>query len=213
MFIGGYLNNNFMINLFNTIEPLQNLLPKNGEAHYFGKIMTQKEADFYFDRLLQDINWQHDEVKIFGKQIFTKRKVAWCADGGVSYTYSNTTKLGSNYTPELLKLKALIETITQESYNSCLLNLYHNGDEGMGWHSDNEKSIVKNSAIASLSFGAERKFVLKHKETSATVSQVLPHGSLLLMKGETQDFWLHALNKTTKVKTPRINLTFRKMVV
>ena len=202
-----------MINLFNTSDSLQNLLPKNGEAIYFGKIMTQQEADFYLQGLLQDINWQHDEVKIFGKQIITKRKVAWYADGGVFYTYSNSTKTGLNWTNELLKLKTLIEEITKETYNSCLLNLYHNGDEGMGWHSDDEKSIVKDSAIASVSFGAERKFVLKHKKTSETVSQYLADGSLLLMKGETQSYWLHALAKTKKVKSPRINLTFRKMVI
>lgn len=201
-----------MIDLFTKQNSLQNLVPKNGEVLYYGKIMNQPEADFYFQSLLQDIPWQNDEIKIFGKQIITKRKVAWYADGGVSYTYSNATKAGLVWTDELLKLKVLVEDISKESYNSCLLNLYHDGEEGMGWHSDNEKSIVKNSAIASLSFGAERKFVLKHKETAESVSQVLPCGSLLLMKGETQTYWLHALTKTKTVKSARINLTFRKMV-
>ena len=202
-----------MTDLFDSPIYLQNLLPKNGEVIYYGKIMNQQEADFCFLGLMRDIEWKNDEVKIFGKQIITKRKVAWYADGGVSYTYSNTTKSGLNWTKELLKLKTLVEEITKESYNSCLLNLYHDGDEGMGWHSDDEKSIVKHSAIASVSFGAERKFVLKHKGTAETVSQYLVDGSLLLMKGETQTYWLHALTKTKKVKSPRINLTFRKMVV
>ena len=202
-----------MTDLFDSPIYLQNLLPKNGEVIYYGKIMTQQEADFCFLGLMHDIEWKNDEVKIFGKQIITKRKVAWYADGGVSYTYSNTTKAGLNWTKELLKLKILVEEITKESYNSCLLNLYHDGDEGMGWHSDDEKSIVKHSAIASVSFGAERKFVLKHKVTAETVSQYLADGSLLLMKGETQTYWLHALTKTKKVNSPRINLTFRKMVV
>ncbi len=194
-------------------DTLKNLLPKNGEIFYYGQILKQQQADFKLQSLMLDIAWQNDEVKIFGKHIITKRKVAWYADSGVSYTYSNTTKAGLVWTDELLNLKALVEEITKESYNSCLLNLYHNGDEGMGWHSDNEKSIVRNSAIASLSFGAERKFVLKHKESSESVSQVLTHGSLLVMKGETQNYWLHALTKTKTVKLPRINLTFRKMVV
>ena len=202
-----------MTDLFDSPIYLQNLLPKNGEVIYYGKIMDQQQADFCFLGLIRDIEWKNDEVKIFGKQIITKRKVAWYADGGVSYTYSNTTKAGLNWTKELLKLKTLVEEITKESYNSCLLNLYHDGDEGMGWHSDDEKSIVKHSAIASVSFGAERKFVLKHKVTAEKVSQNLADGSLLLMKGETQTYWLHALTKTKKVKTPRINLTFRKMVV
>jgi len=202
-----------MTDLSDTSIYLQNLLPKNGEVIYYGKIMNQQEAGFCFLGLMRDIKWKNDEVKIFGKQIITKRKVAWYADGGVSYTYSNTTKAGLNWTKELLKLKNLVEEITQETYNSCLLNLYHDGDEGMGWHSDDEKSIVKHSAIASVSFGAERKFVLKHKVTAETVSQYLTDGSLLLMKGETQTYWLHALTKTKKVDSPRINLTFRKMVV
>ena len=202
-----------MTDLFDSPIYLQNLLPKNGEVIYYGKIMDQQEAEILFLKLMLDIEWKNDEVKIFGKQIITKRKVAWYADGGVSYTYSNTTKAGLNWTKELLKLKTLVEEITKESYNSCLLNLYHDGDEAMGWHSDDEKSIVKDSAIASVSFGAERKFVLKHKSTSEIVSQYLADGSLLLMKGETQTYWLHALTKTKKVKTPRINLTFRKMVV
>lgn len=201
------------MNLFNLQDTTQNLLQINGEVFYFGKIMNQQTADLYFEKLIKHIKWKNDEVKIFGKHIITKRKVAWYADEGVSYTYSNTTKAGLCWIEELLKLKALVEAITKENYNSCLLNLYHDGEEGMGWHSDDEKSIVKHSAIASISFGAERKFVLKHKATSEMVSQMLGHGSLLVMKGETQVHWLHALTKTKKVKSPRINLTFRKMVV
>lgn len=199
-----------MVNLFETSD---NLLPKDGFTQYYGVVFGKAEADLYLENLLNEIEWKNDEIKIFGKQIITKRKVAWYADNGVSYTYSNATKEGLNWTENLLKLKNLVEEITNESYNSCLLNLYHDGDEGMGWHSDDEKSIVKNSAIASVSFGAERKFVLKHKETSESVHQILPHGSLLVMKGETQTYWLHALTKTKKVKSPRVNLTFRKMVI
>lgn len=198
-----------MANLF---EASDNLLPKDGVTQYFGLILSKADADLYLENLLSEIEWKNDEVKIFGKQIITKRKVAWYADSGVSYTYSNTTKVGLSWTANLLKLKNLVEEITKDTYNSCLLNLYHDGDEGMGWHSDDEKSIVKNSAIASISFGAERKFMLKHKQTSESVSQILPHGSLLVMKGETQTYWLHALTKTKKVRSPRVNLTFRKMV-
>jgi alkylated DNA repair dioxygenase AlkB len=111
-----------------------------------------------------------------------------------------------------MQLKALVEEQTGEQFNSCLLNLYHNGNEGMTWHSDGEKELKKNGAIASLSFGAERKFSFKHKVTKQTVSVMLEHGSLLVMKGTTQTFWLHRLPPTTKVNTPRVNLTFRYMV-
>jgi len=109
-------------------------------------------------------------------------------------------------------LKAIVEGLTDTIYNSCLLNLYHTGDEGMAWHSDDEKALGKDSTIASLSFGAERKFALKHRSTKYGTSVMLEHGSLLVMKGTTQSYWLHSLPKTKKVTTPRVNLTFRTMV-
>ena len=99
-----------------------------------------------------------------------------------------------------------------KKFNSCLLNLYHSGEEGMAWHSDGETDLMKNGAIASLSFGAQRKFVLKHKETHDKIEQLLAHGSLLVMKGVTQSYWLHSLPKTKKIHRPRINLTFRSIV-
>jgi alkylated DNA repair dioxygenase AlkB len=116
------------------------------------------------------------------------------------------------WTKELLELKKITEDITGTTFNSCLLNLYHTGEEGMAWHSDDEKSLGKDSAIASLSFGAERKFLLKHKQTKQSISILLESGSLLVMKGATQTNWLHSLPKTTKVTKPRVNLTFRTML-
>jgi alkylated DNA repair dioxygenase AlkB len=116
------------------------------------------------------------------------------------------------WTKELLELKTVIEKETGETFNSCLLNLYHNGDEGMAWHSDGEPELKKDGAIASLSFGAERKFVFKHKQTSHKVELILEHGSLLLMKGTTQTHWLHRLPPTKKVRTARVNLTFRTII-
>ena len=141
--------------------------------------------------------------------IITKRKVAWYGDKPFKYTYSKTTKSALPWTKELLELKEIIENQIGEKFNSCLLNLYHNGDEGMAWHSDGEKDLKKNGAVGSLSFGAERKFSFKHKKTKQTVSVYLEKGSLLVMKGTTQINWLHRLPPTKKVKNPRINLTFR----
>ena len=113
----------------------------------------------------------------------------------------------------MLRLKATVEAIAGASFNSCLINLYHHGEEGMSWHSDDEPSLVRGATIASVSLGAERKFAFKHKrEPGLTASIVLEHGSLLLMKGATQEHWLHALPKTKRVSAPRINLTFRSMV-
>jgi alkylated DNA repair dioxygenase AlkB len=189
-----------------------NLLHKDGTAHYYGKILPYREANRYFDLLLQNIQWKNDEANILGKHIITKRKVAWYGNSDYSYAYSNTTKQALAWTRELSVLKRLIEEITGESFNSCLLNLYHNGNEGLGWHSDDEKSIGKYTPIASLSFGAERKFSFKHKQTKQTVSLVLGHGSLLVMKGATQTNWLHSLPKSNRITQARINLTFRMMV-
>ena len=187
----------------------QNLLPTDGEVYYFGKIFSEEEAEQYFDKLLRSINWNHDEITIFGKKIITKRKVAWYGDSGLKYTYSKTTKIALPWTSELLEIKKTIEGKSGETFNSCLLNLYHSGEEGMGWHSDDEKDLKKHSAIASISFGAERKFVFKHKENKETVPLNLENGSILLMKGTTQSHWVHRLPLTKKVENPRINLTFR----
>ena len=191
----------------------QNLLPKNGIVHYYGKLFTSTAANKLYDQLLQNIEWKNDENYIYGKLIITKRKVAWYGDKAFEYTYAKTTKKALPWSPELLELKQMVEEKTGEHHNSCLLNLYHNGDEGMGWHSDAEKELKKEGAIASLSFGAERKFVFKHKEGNETISLLLEHGSLLLMKGSTQTHWLHRLPPTKLVNKPRINLTFRTVEI
>lgn len=198
--------------LFKTDNAL-NLLPHDGVVNYYGKIMDTNRADNYLTTLLNTIQWKNDEAIIFGRHIITKRKVAWYGNDGYSYTYSNTTKQALSWTKELLELKALTEQLTGENFNSCLLNLYHNGDEGMAWHRDDEKALGKNTSIASLSFGAERKFALKHRVSKEPVALLLEHGSLLVMKGATQSNWLHSLPKSKKIITPRVNLTFRTMVV
>ena len=196
-------------NLFNEDRINNNLLHKDGTVNYYGKILSSEEANQYFGLLMQKILWENDEVIIFGKHIVTKRKTAWYGDSDYLYTYSNKTKQALAWTKVLSDLKQMVEEIAGSKFNSCLLNLYHNGNEGMGWHSDDEKPLRKNNTIASLSFGTERKFSFKHKQTKQTVSVVLEHGSLLVMKGATQSNWLHSLPKSNKITQPRINLTFR----
>lgn len=193
------------------VEPL-NILPKDGWVNYHGEILHQDESDFYFNALLNEIDWRCDQAVIFGKYIETKRKVAWYADEPFSYTYSNITKHALSWTQNLHHLKDLVEQQTGETYNSCLLNLYHSGAEGMAWHSDGEKDLQENGAIASLSFGAIRKFAFKHKQSKEVISLLLKPGSLLVMKGITQKYWLHRLPPTKKVLEPRINLTFRTIL-
>lgn len=194
------------------IDKTKNWLPKDGTVNYYGKLLTKEKADLYLNKLLEDIEWKNDEAVLFGKKIITKRKVAWYGEKAYPYTYSNTTKYALPWTKELLELKALIEKETQEKFNSCLLNLYHNGEEGMAWHSDGESDLKKDGAIGSLSFGAERKFVFKHKKSKEKVELYLEHGSLLIMKGTTQKYWLHRLPPSKKITTPRVNLTFRTIV-
>ena len=194
--------------IFNTDSP-GNLLPKDGVVNYYGKLISEEKAQKYFDALRETIDWQHDELIMFGKKIVTKRKVGWYGDEPYKYTYSNASKVALPWTSELQELKAIVEKASDETYNSCLLNFYHDGSEGMGWHSDDEKELKPNGAIASLSLGAERKFVLKHKTSREKISLFLEDGSLLVMKDITQNHWQHSLPPTRRIRTPRINLTFR----
>jgi len=201
------------MDLFSTeININQNLLPYGGTVKYYGKLFSPMEANHYFDRLWATIDWKNDEAFIMGKHIITKRKVAWYGDKDYSYTYSGASKTALAWTPELLELKKIAEEKTGTAFNSCLLNLYHNGDEGMAYHSDDEKTLAKDSAIASMSFGAERKFLFKHKQKKETIGIFLEHGSLLIMADDTQTNWMHRLPPTKKVSKPRINLTFRTML-
>lgn len=201
------------MDLFNPeFNAQSNLLPQDGTVIYYGRILDLSKANWFLDKLLESIEWKNDQAIIFGQLITTKRKVAWYGDMNFKYHYSKITKEALPWTEELLILKQLVEEKTAETYNSCLLNLYHDGSEGMAWHSDAEKDLKKNGAIASLSFGAQRKFAFKHKNTKETVSLQLEHGSLLVMKDETQTHWLHRLPPSKKINKPRINLTFRTIV-
>lgn len=191
---------------------IPNLLPYEGTVLYYGPIIPLETADKFYHALIQNIQWENDEAIIYGKKIITKRKVAWYADKPLPYTYSKVTKTAKPWIPILDELKTIVEKASGETYNSCLLNLYHDGNEGMAWHSDAEKDLKQNGAIGSLSFGAERKFSFKHKKTKETTSIVLEHGSLLVMRGTTQTNWLHRLPPTKKYFTPRVNLTFRTIV-
>jgi alkylated DNA repair dioxygenase AlkB len=201
------------VDLFDILESHpRRLINKDGVVDYYGTLMSLTESKAYFDSLFSTVDWKNDEAFIFGKHYVTKRKVAWYGDEAFEYTYSNKTKKALPWTSDLEKLKKMIERETDETFNSCLLNLYHDGNEGMAWHSDAEEDLKKNGAIASLSLGAERKFSFKHKCSKESISIVLENGSLLVMKGTTQSHWLHSLPPTKKVSTPRINLTFRTII-
>ena len=199
------------MDLFNTAA-VTNLLPFDGSADYYGKVLSDADARHYLDMMLHRVVWRNDEAVIFGRHLITKRNVAWYGDRSYSYAYSGKTRDALSWTQELLELKTLVERLCHRTFNSCLLNLYHTGDEGMAWHSDDEKTLEPDGAIASLSLGAERKFSFRHRKTRETLSIPLEPGSLLVMHGPTQTNWMHALPKTKKAMAPRVNLTFRTMI-
>jgi alkylated DNA repair dioxygenase AlkB len=187
-----------------------NILPQNGEAYFFGSVFDKAEAGTYFQKLYKETPWQHDEVKIYGKTIITARKMAWYGDK--PYVYAHKAHKPHPFSPLLSTLKVRAEELCKVKFNSCLLNLYENGAQGMSWHSDDEKEITPHSPIASLSFGVERRFDFRHKNTSETIKIMLENGSLLIMRGECQSYWKHQLPKMLRIKEPRINLTFRTML-
>ena len=186
---------------------MHNLLPYDGTIRYWGVVIN--DSKLTFQKLITEIDWKPDQANMFGKIIYTKREVAWHGDMPFRYRYSKINKFAQPWTPELLRLRNLVSQITGEYFNSCLLNLYHDGSEGMAWHSDAEKDLKKHGMIASVSLGAERKFSLKHKKTKKRIDVYLPTGSLLTMEKETQDHWLHRLPPSKKINDVRINLTFR----
>jgi alkylated DNA repair dioxygenase AlkB len=208
------LNSNEMMQmeLGNDTSTTQNLLPRDGNVRYYPNMFGHDVAERLFRGLMENIDWRHDEVVLFGKRIITRRMVAWYGDRDYAYTYSKTTKRALPWIPELLEIKSAIESTSGHTFNSCLLNLYHSGDEGMAWHSDDEKELLENGAIASVSLGSGRKFVFRHKTTKEQISVFLEHSSLLMMLDQTQKHWLHRLPTTKRVADPRINLTFRTIV-
>jgi len=202
---------NPLFDLLNTPEPIA-ILAKDGQAEYLNNFYALDECHDLFKNLLSSLPWESDQIIMFGKLVTTSRKVVWVADPECLYTYSGIQKIPQDWTNELLQIKHKLEQVTGHTYNSCLLNLYHNGNEGMGWHSDNEKELDSTTPIASVSLGARRKFAFRHKQDKTTTSVFLENGSLLMMHPPMQEHWQHSLLKTKIVTSPRINLTFRKIL-
>jgi len=182
----------------------------DSEIIYYPNFLNTTYASEVFKTLLKQTAWQQDDIKIFGKIYKQPRLTALYGDEGQSYSYSNITMYPEPMTPLLKEIKSKIELVTQTVFNTVLLNLYRDGNDSNGWHSDNEKELGKNPVIASVSLGAKRSFKLKHRgDKKLNYKIFLNHGSLLLMQGETQHHWLHELPKSKKITEPRINLTFR----
>lgn len=182
-----------------------------GELWLYPAFLTPAAADRAFTELQADIPWRQESITIFGKRYRQPRLIAWYGNTGKTYAYSGLVLDPRPWTPTLLRLKTQVEVLAGASFNSVLLNYYRDGQDSMGWHSDNEPELGINPVIASLSLGAKRRFCLRHRTRSdlARVDVWLSHGSLLIMAGAIQHHWRHAIPKTAKAIGPRINLTFR----
>jgi alkylated DNA repair dioxygenase AlkB len=190
-------------------EPIVFNLP-DAEIIYYPHFFDKKEADLIFEQLTNDISWQQDEIRVFGKIHPQPRLTALFGNEGKSYSYSNIKMQPNPWNSLLQKIKSQVESVSDTNFTSVLLNLYRDGKDSNGWHADNEKELGVNPIIASVSFGTERIFQLKHNSISGLKQNILlEHGSFLLMKGTTQHFWKHQIPKTSKPIGSRINLTFR----
>jgi len=190
----------------------KSILPHDGEAFLFSKSEPFSDQD-WFNRLHDTISWSSDTVIMFGIMRELRRKSAWYGDADAHYSYGGIKRTPMPSTPELLQIKQYCEAMAMTRFNSVLCNLDHDGNDGMGWHADNEKELGSEPIIVSVSFGAERPFAFKHRLTKQRIDIRLVHGSILIMQGRCQHAWLHSLPKTVKVSQPRINLTFRNIIM
>lgn len=195
--------------------PDENILPYNGQVNDLGLVIDYPSALYY--SLLTELPWQSDRVNLFGKTHVTTRQIVWMGDSNISYQYSGHTHQAIPWTDTVFHVKHHIEQQLSKiginaNFNSCLLNYYPSGEDGMGYHADDEKELGAQPIIAALSLGATRKFVFKHKKTQDKVELYLKSGQLIVMHGDTQTFWKHTITKTKTVSEGRINLTFRQML-
>lgn len=196
--------------------PTDNLLPYDGKVNDLGVVIDYPSPLYY--ALLTTLPWQPDIVTLFGKTHVTTRQIVWMGDSDASYQYSGHTRPAIAWTDSVFHVKhhieqQLLKIGIKADFNSCLLNYYPSGDDGMGYHADDEKELGHQPVIASLSLGATRKFVFKHKKTQDKVELYLESGQLIVMHGATQQYWKHSITKTKTVDEGRISLTFRQMAL
>ena len=190
-------------------EEGQTIKITNGEYFYIPGFFNRQTANQYLNAFVQNIDWRQEEMNMYGKTIKFPRLTSWYGDSDKPYKFSGITLNPHPWNKELLEIKSKIEPKCEVIFNSVLLNLYRDGNDSISWHTDAEKELGINPVIASVNFGAERKFQLKHRENGEKIELILHHGSLLVMKGEIQHHWLHQVPKTTAPLKERVNLTFR----
>jgi alkylated DNA repair dioxygenase AlkB len=199
------------LDLFGTNKPKDGepVVIPNGEYLYFPHFFDKGIADQYLQRFIDKIEWRQESMNMYGKQVLFPRLTSWYGDNDKPYSFSGITLNPHPWSEELLFIKSKIEPICETVFNSVLLNLYRDGNDSISWHTDAENELGRNPLIASVNFGAERKFQIKHNETGETHDIFLKHGSLLIMRGELQHFWKHQIPKQKTINKPRVNLTFR----
>lgn len=188
------------------------MLPFDGSAVVYRNFLEADRAEEVFRCLINETPWEQRDIVVFGKQHREPRLSAWHSEPHISYAYSGILRAPQPWTPLLNELRQACELLSGAVFNAVLVNLYRDGNDGVGWHADNEASNGREPTIASLSFGASRRFDFRHRQTKQTIRVQLDAGSLLVMSGLSQHFWTHQLPRTKRVKEPRINLTFRRVV-
>lgn len=185
---------------------------QDADLQYYSQFYTAGHATKLYHSLMNELSFNESQIQMFGKTVTIPRLQAWHGHAGLTYTYSSTTLVAEPWTTTLQSILKNVSEHCSHDFNAVLCNLYRDGQDSVGWHADNEPELGEQPIIASLSFGEARMFQMRHKQDkSNTWRQILEHGSLLMMKGNTQKYWLHQLPKTTVFKQPRINLTFRKI--
>lgn len=191
----------------------QELLPYDIGATYMPWVLGNRDSGAIFQQLLTETPWLQQKITLFGKTHNEPRQVSWHGDPGASYSYSGITMVINPWTVLLQQLREICEEEAACTFNSVLVNLYRNGQDKNGWHSDNEPELGSEPVIASLSLGASRRFKFRHRETKDAVEKELVNGSLVIMRGLSQKNWEHEVPRQAKVTEPRINLTFRTIHV
>ncbi len=182
---------------------------------YWPAFLPPDEADELLVQLKGEIAWEQQELTIFGRRVKAPRLSAWYGDEGASYAYSGLQLTPLGWTPGLQRVKTRLQEALQCAFNSVLANLYRDGSDSMGWHSDDEPELGAEPLIASVSLGAGRRFILKHKKRAdLKAAELVPqHGSLIVMQGCTQTHWRHGIPKTRATVGERLNLTFRQIAL
>lgn len=194
------------------LSALSNLAPFDGELYYWPCFYGTEKADDYYHKLYRELAWRREQLFIYGRWVNVPRLMAWYGDPAARYRYSGVDHQPLPWTAELQALRGEVEAVCNAAFNSVLANLYRDGRDSMGCHSDDEKELGQNPLIASLSFGDSRLLRFKHRKSGQKREIELNHGDLLVMAGELQHHWRHELPKTRKPKQPRINLTFRRII-